>query len=211
MATNYSEGGSVLSLKGESLKDYLKRKRSTLINNQVELAKKYLNLASGKKILEVGCFHGLFTQIINKETRAHCIGIDTNLLIRGKNLIEYDGKKMPFKKDYFDAFVSFEVLEHMSEAEQTIKELNRVLKAGAEGIISTPNKFMISSFNSGHNSLIGHIKQIIGYKQECVKLFSYGEILRLFERNNFSCTLLSNKPFWVKRGFIFLIKKNKNL
>jgi len=211
MSTNYSKNGEILFIGNEKLSDYLKRKQTELINNQFRIITNNFDLKKGKKILEFGCFHGLLTEMINKKSKSRCIGIDVNLLRKIKNILKYNGKKIPFKKSYFDYFVAFEVIEHLVDAEASIKEINRVLKKGGEGIVSTPNKFMIAALDNAHNSLIGHLKQIFKIRPECIKMYSYHELTKLFKNNGFSYKLLSNKPFWIKRGFIFILKKEKDL
>ncbi|MCX6804170.1 MAG: methyltransferase domain-containing protein [Candidatus Diapherotrites archaeon] len=211
MVTKYSKKGEILNIGNEKLEDYLERKKVELINNQFELVKKYLEPKKGKCILEFGCFHGLLTEMINNKTKAKCIGIDINLLRKLKNLVAYKGKKIPFKKETFDSFVAFEVIEHLSNAETSFIEINRVLKLKGKGIVSTPNKYMITSFNHAHNSIIGHLKQILRINPECIKLYSYKDITKLFKKTGFSYKLLSNKPVWIKKGFMFIIKKEKNV
>ncbi len=210
MATEYSHGGEVLNVKGESLNHYLERKKSELILNQFALIKKYFPLKN-TLLLEFGCFHGLLSEMINNETRAKCFGIDINVIRKKKYLIEYDGEKIPFKNNYFDGIIAFEVVEHLKDDVKAFSEINRVLKKGGVGIVSTPNKLMISSLTSGHNSLKGHLKQLFHINQECTKMYSYWDLKNLFEKSGFSFKLIGDKPFWIKRGFIFLIKKERDL
>lgn len=46
----------------------------------------------------------------------------------GLNLISYDGKKIPFEDDKFDAVLSNAVLEHVTDLESFFFEVNRVTK-----------------------------------------------------------------------------------
>ncbi len=50
----------------------------------------------------------------------------------------YDGKKIPFEDNTFDSIISVEVLEHVFNIDELLKEINRVLKAGGKAIITTP-------------------------------------------------------------------------
>lgn len=52
--------------------------------------------------------------------------------------IFYDGKIIPFENNYFDSIFSSEVFEHISNIEEVIKELNRVLKKDGHILITTP-------------------------------------------------------------------------
>lgn len=50
----------------------------------------------------------------------------------------YDGKKIPFSNEYFDSVVCFEVLEHVFNPDDFLKETYRVLKAGGSAIFTVP-------------------------------------------------------------------------
>jgi len=50
----------------------------------------------------------------------------------------YDGKTIPFDSNRFDAGLASEVLEHVFEPDQIIKELHRVLKPEARMVFSVP-------------------------------------------------------------------------
>jgi SAM-dependent methyltransferase len=53
----------------------------------------------------------------------------------------WDGNRLPFPDDYFDAVVSFEVFEHIFEPHNVLRELNRVTKRGGSLLISTPFQY----------------------------------------------------------------------
>ena len=50
----------------------------------------------------------------------------------------YDGRTLPFPDASFDALLCSEVIEHVFEPDDTLREIARVLKPGAMGIFSTP-------------------------------------------------------------------------
>lgn len=52
----------------------------------------------------------------------------------------YDGKRLPFDDNTFDAITATEVFEHVNDREKFVKELYRVLKKGGTLIITSPNK-----------------------------------------------------------------------
>jgi len=50
----------------------------------------------------------------------------------------YDGKVLPFKDGQFDAVVSFEVLEHVFNLSEVMREINRVTTDSGYLLISVP-------------------------------------------------------------------------
>jgi SAM-dependent methyltransferase len=50
----------------------------------------------------------------------------------------YDGKKLPFNDESFDAIVCFEVFEHIFNIEEVFAEIYRVLKPNGQLLISIP-------------------------------------------------------------------------
>lgn len=49
-----------------------------------------------------------------------------------------DAMNLPFKKNSFDVYCSFEVLEHISEPDKLISEASRVLKKGGYCLLTSP-------------------------------------------------------------------------
>lgn len=50
----------------------------------------------------------------------------------------YDGHKLPFESEYFDAILATQVLEHVEYFDEVFKELTRILKKDGIFIISVP-------------------------------------------------------------------------
>ena len=50
----------------------------------------------------------------------------------------YDGKHLPFPDEHFESLFCSEVFEHVFNFDEILKEINRVLKRGATGVITTP-------------------------------------------------------------------------
>ncbi len=70
------------------------------------------------------------------------IGVD--LKIEGREATQkevdkfYDGKTIPLGNESIDALLSTEVLEHVFNIEELLKEFNRVLKKDGKALITTP-------------------------------------------------------------------------
>ena len=101
----------------------------------------------GKKILEVGCGTGIFTEKL-AQTGAEVLAIDLSpdLLMKARNrvlknnvnLIEADLEKLPFDKNSFDSVVGVSILHHV-DLGKALREIYRVLKVGGKIVFSEPN------------------------------------------------------------------------
>lgn len=99
---------------------------------------------SSLKILDTGSCTGYNLHLLNKYGKAY--GVDVE-----KKAVEYckkrgfermsllkNGMKLPFKDNSFDVITCLDVLEHIKEDENYLKELNRVLKPKGKLIIFVP-------------------------------------------------------------------------
>lgn len=109
-----------------------------------ELREKFLEAAlksigKKEKLLDLGCgnkpYKTLYAQYCNAS-----VGIDVPSTLHQKNNIDmiYDGEKIPFDNETFDIVLSTEVLEHVCEPKDFLKEIHRVLKPNGTAIITVP-------------------------------------------------------------------------
>jgi 2-polyprenyl-3-methyl-5-hydroxy-6-metoxy-1,4-benzoquinol methylase len=93
------------------------------------------------KILDVGCGNSPFRPLLNPASTQYQ-GIDVQAAAsfgyQNPDTIYYDGKVIPFADGSFDAVLCTEVLEHVADPAETIREIHRVLKPGGFGIITIP-------------------------------------------------------------------------
>jgi 2-polyprenyl-3-methyl-5-hydroxy-6-metoxy-1,4-benzoquinol methylase len=108
-----------------------------------------LKLIEGKKILDFGCWKGAQTYTIGQLGGDEVIGIDVrqsdidiaNDFFKLANII-YEVRdifKNPFPSDYFDCVVFTEVIEHVENPIDYLKEFWRIIKPGGFLVLSTPN------------------------------------------------------------------------
>lgn len=117
------------------------------IETRLELTQKYIDF-KGKKLLDVGCGVGMFLKKF-KELGAEVYGIDIDekkIEIAKeiyKNVEIAPSEKMPFKRNLFDIVWLHEVIEHVDNDQETIKECFRVLKPHGKLVIFAPNKLWL--------------------------------------------------------------------
>jgi len=149
--------------------------------------KKYIK----RKILDFGCGDGFFAQVTFGKNFVD-VGLDIKnertLRIVNKKIYKkvviYDGKKIPFKDNYFQTVISNCVLEHLPELEISLKGINRVLKKNGYFLTTVMTKRW-SDFMLG-KKLFGKIYvSFMNKKQEHFNLLKVSEWEKLFRKNGF--------------------------
>ncbi len=92
---------------------------------------------------------------------------------------QHSAESLPYEDQCFDLVMSFDVLEHLSDVEQHLCEVRRVLKPGGSYLLQTPNKLS--------NSVFETLKcRSMAWKKYHPSLHFYGQLRRRFRRNGFS-------------------------
>lgn len=112
---------------------------------RAELLIKLSLMSAGKKVLELGCGTGIFSDFF-KKTGASVVVMDVSynflLQARKRNLglipITGDAGRLPFTKETFDIIVGSSVLHHL-ELQRCLPEINRVLRPGGNIAFAEPN------------------------------------------------------------------------
>ena len=97
-------------------------------------------------LLDFGCGSMQYRQVFNNADKY--IGLDVeeaekNGFKPDNDVVLYDGRNIPFSKEYFDSCVAIEVLEHVEDLDYSLHEINRVIKLGGFFIFSVPMAFPI--------------------------------------------------------------------
>jgi ubiquinone/menaquinone biosynthesis C-methylase UbiE len=112
------------------------------------------------RLLDLGCGNGWFCfRLANVSPKSQFSGVDVspycvNLFQRrlaeqgapaesnGMTVALAGGENLPFADHEFDVVVLQEVLEHVRNPEQTLREVHRVLTPGGSALITTPTQLM---------------------------------------------------------------------
>lgn len=97
-----------------------------------------------KLVLDCGCGDGVQAEKISKMHKV--IGVDLSSIrvkrarTKGLEVMAADVYNLPFKNSIFDIVVFSEILEHLTEPEKALKEINRTLKSKGYLIMDTPSR-----------------------------------------------------------------------
>jgi len=181
---------------GVTKEHYCVRGRCDLLNTILS------KIATGKKrlkILNLGVGTGNDLEILNRYGDNYVVDIDTNALKMIKKF--YTEKKLadacnlPYKSNFFDVVVSFDVFEHIEHHQKAMDEAYRVLKKGGNLVFSVP---AFQSLFSARDKAMGHYRR---YRKKqlrtCMEKFSRVKLnywncsvfpiiapLRIIQKNN---------------------------
>lgn len=97
-------------------------------------------------ILEVGCGIGLYLEKLGQlSTNLHGLEYELSRGIEAKKRIDRivngAGEALPFSNGTYDLVLSNEVIEHVQDDRQTVREMVRVLKPGGRLVLFCPNRW----------------------------------------------------------------------
>jgi len=146
-----------------------------------------------KTILDLGCGKGVWLKEFAKFTNPKLIygtEFDSEMVaflindrnspanlafIPHKNIIQSAGELLPFEDDFFDVVFLNEVLEHVSDDVQTMKECLRICKKGGKVVFFTPNRrwpFETHGIFIGQNYIWGNIPLVPYLPKVVYKIFA---------------------------------------
>jgi SAM-dependent methyltransferase len=93
------------------------------------------------RLLDVGCGNSPFRHLLDP-ARSEYQGVDVaaaaDFGYRNPDTVYYDGHVLPFPDASFDAVLCTEVLEHIPDPTETLREIHRVLKPGGRLLLTIP-------------------------------------------------------------------------
>jgi SAM-dependent methyltransferase len=111
-------------------------------------------------VLDVGCGVGQALRILEAEGSC-AFGVEVSrpsveeAVGAGLEAQLYDGRKLPFPDEHFEAVGARNVLEHVEEPESLIEEMVRVTASSGRLVVSSPNFFRVLGFRDYHPRMRG--------------------------------------------------------
>ncbi len=113
-------------------------------DRRLNLVLKHVDL-NGKRVLDVGCGIGAYLgQFLRLTPRAYGVEIDMERLARARQqapgVLQAVAEALPFRAGTFDMVFLHEVLEHVQDDAQALREACRVLRQGGRIVVYVPNR-----------------------------------------------------------------------
>ncbi len=201
------------------IKPFQKRKR--YLKKILRKIEKFVELPEGN-YLDVGCGAGIFLDIA-KENRWQATGMDISTAAvdycRKKNLnvIPGDLAESGFQSEQFDVVSLFDVIAHLENPVNYLREIRRIIKSSGVLIIKTPRHpprlFHIACFLrfTRKSRVILHIPAQIFHFNECslrkICSLSGFDTVSVFRTNDLPCFFLKHGPVDMVLTFLYLFLK----
>lgn len=120
--------------------------------------------AAPAKILEIGCgtgyvlsgIHDAFPGANLSGSEASCVGLGFALQrVPGASLFQMDARQIPFRNE-FDVVGAFDVLEHIPEDEQVLREMWAAVRPGGGIVVTVPQHAFLWS---AVDEVAGHVRR----------------------------------------------------
>ena len=142
--------------------------------------------APGRRILDLGCGTGYGTAALARATTANVTGIDLapEALTHATahypecRYVQASASALPFKDGSFDLITGFEVIEHLIDWRDLLKEARRVLAPHGVFLVSTPNRlyYAESRADNGPNPFHHHEFEYNEFRDALTEVFPHAGI-----------------------------------
>lgn len=152
-------------------------------------------------ILDVGCGNGWLSSLFMERNTVYGLDISwkntERARQRGVKAIQHDAsQELPFLDSSFDIVVCLEIIEHLFNPEEILREIYRVLKNEGALVLTTPN---LHSLNNRLGMLFGRSVPFIEYSGEFyghIRFFTRQRLRQILRGNGFRILHMSGNSFW---------------
>ncbi len=154
---------------------------------------------SGKKMLEVGCGNGDFSNYLALKRKAdNILGLDFSTEsikiaeekkkvfgAQGSSFMVGDAQNISLPDNSFDIIVSCECLEHVPEPQKMVSEIYRLLKPGGKVVLTTENYFNAYAYHRLYLKMIGRPFDSGSGVQPLENFFFFWQVSGMFRKAGF--------------------------
>jgi SAM-dependent methyltransferase len=164
-------------------------------DRRLALIRRYAPL-EGRRILDVGCGLGTYVKKMRDfSEEVYGVDVDPEKVAEASqtlpNIQIAPAEKLPFADGFFDVVLLHEVIEHVEDDRQSIREAHRVIKRGGRIVIFAPNRlyplethgiFWRGKYRFGNIPLVNYLPDSLRQRL-CphARTYTRGDIRRLFE------------------------------
>jgi len=114
----------------------------------------------GGRVLDIGCGVGQVVVRLNREGfEAHGVDVAAPNIVKAAAFTDrcrvYDGARLPYPDEYFECVGALNVLEHVEDPEEFIREAVRVTAPGGRVVLSSPNFLRFLGWRDYHPRMFG--------------------------------------------------------
>ncbi len=113
-------------------------------DRRLELIRQHVALEN-RRILDVGCGLGMYVRQMRRfSSEVYGVDVDPEKVAAASrtlpNIFTAPAEALPFPDNYFDVILLHEVIEHVEDDRQTIREAYRCVRPGGHIVIYAPNR-----------------------------------------------------------------------
>ena len=177
----------------------------------LKLAQKHLSNKKKPKILDLGCADGSFANLAAQKLSAESFGLDITPQAIKKAQKKLDHAKVhnlnlpfPYQPNTFDLIFALEVIEHLFDTDQFLKNIHKILKPQGILILSTPN---LASIKNRLKLLLNHYPQYLEYSAQGaghIHLYTSSILINQLHRHHLKTRQVTspNFPFPVTKTWL---------
>jgi len=174
-------------------------------DRRLELIRYYAPLED-KRILDVGCGLGAYVRKMRAfSSQVYGVDIDQDKVAQTQQELGHiflaPAEELPFSDEYFDVVLLHEVLEHVRDDTQAVREAYRVLKTGGRIVVFAPNRlypfethgvYWRGKYHFGNIPLVGYLPSALRQRL-CphVRAYTRGSLQSLFTGLTHSIVVLT--------------------
>jgi SAM-dependent methyltransferase len=150
----------------------------------------------GPAVLDIGCGLGMYTQAFSRYSSS-VFGTEleheraVQARERATGVVQAVGEHLPFRNDSFDVVFNNEVIEHVTDDLQTVREMVRVTRPGGYVVTFCPNRlwpfethgiYWRGVYSFGNKPLVNYLPNVLRNRlAPHVRVYTRRSLLALFD------------------------------